>query len=709
MKSARAPSPQAELSLAPVCGALIACALLGAFAAPQAADSAVLQTLALVSGGALFLFGAALPVLVRWSPVEPSLLKLVTLSALFSPVLASGVYVLLRLALPSSAAVPATYAVCGALQLLGLGRRVARPPLGRAGGAVLALAVACAAITLLLLFRGSAARVSHHGLLHSALVLAVDRNLPPDNPFLAGTPLAYYWFWHAQGALLARALALAPTRALALTNVWAAFVTPLALYFLAASFAREGRRELTGVVLAVFGLGALGGCLWIVEGFPWRSPATSTELLRVLSAGVGEWDARLAFGFSKFGNPSSHPTALALACGALACAAHALRHGARPWVGATSLSCGAALLANPILGGIACSVVATSALLLAPGLRARILVPLALWALPGALLALEAGRGYGGEAVRLALFDGRAGERAWGAVAPVLLLLVPLPFALRRPNGDCVGHARVLGLLLVAAFVPLVLAAVIVLPYDNQYKLVRFAAVPLGILAAKGIFDAWDGGRAARVFGALSFLAIGVGVLANNALGFASYAAFSSVETPLVERPLFLGPRAPSGPLDADARDLASAYAWLAREASGVRPAPVLIVDVAAERATAFGAHVFTDPRANLQGHEAAPFTGIDLWCDRPSQALDPRARDWLRRVEAVARLYREPGDVSRTDLDRMQALERPVLVLVTPIDRGYNPDVEGKLSRAGFARAFEAGGVSVFSAHFVPRGEGAR
>lgn len=49
--------------------------------------------------------------------------------------------------------------------------------------------------------------VSFHGLLHAAIVeqLSADgASLPPENPFFAGHPVAYYWFFHLLAAQLVR-------------------------------------------------------------------------------------------------------------------------------------------------------------------------------------------------------------------------------------------------------------------------------------------------------------------------------------------------------------------------------------------------------------------------------------------------------------------------------------------------------------------------
>lgn len=648
-----------------------------------------------LAGAVLFFFGAALPVLVRWSPVEPSALKLATLALLLSPVMTSAAYVLLHLFLDASTAVAATYVLAGAVQVLAVSKRVRLVPLGSAGRGALALAAFCAVLVVLMVFRGNAARASYHGLLHSTLVLAIDRAVPPENPFMAGTPLGYYWYWHALGALVARGLALAPTVALALVDLWAAVVLPLALYFLAAPLWRNGRRELVGVVLAIFGLNVLGGWLWLQDlladrsgGMPWRAPTTNLEVLDVLSASVGAWDPRLAFGFSKFGNLSSYPASLALLAGGWMCAAHALRFGVRPWVGACAVLHGAAFAVNPVVGGTGLAGTGLAALLFARGLRLRVLVPLVLWTLPGLFLLILASRAYPGETVAFAFEP----ARVWSTLAPVLFLVVLVPFVptdLDEDGGE--RRTRVLGLLLVAAFVPLVLHVVVDLPYDNQYKLVRIAALPLGVVAGGALGALLAGPAWRRGVGALLGLALGIGMLANQALGLRTYMSYASVDLPLTESALAVSPRHGSHPWRP------GVYRALREVSRHERPRPALMVDAVGDLASIpayrtgsrpADAHRFTEPVLNLQGHEAAAFSGLDLVCDRPSQALDARTPGWRERLELVRRVFHEPGALAPDDRARLVTPARPLLVLVEGPSCAL---VERKLVEAGFAPVWSA------------------
>jgi hypothetical protein len=44
--------------------------------------------------------------------------------------------------------------------------------------------------------------VSWHGWLHAGIATMAGRHVPPENPFFAGEPLPYYWFYHYLGAKL---------------------------------------------------------------------------------------------------------------------------------------------------------------------------------------------------------------------------------------------------------------------------------------------------------------------------------------------------------------------------------------------------------------------------------------------------------------------------------------------------------------------------
>jgi len=681
--------------------ALSALAFLGALAGFGYLPS----ELSRVAGAVLFFVSAALPILARIGPPKPSLFKLLTVSALLSPVFSTVVYwlvnVMLGRAIGPGDVVAGTFIALGLLQLLGIGRVVQHERLGRTAWFVIGLSAVAGAVVLLLLFRGSAMRASYHGLLHSALVLAVDRAVPPAHPWMAGEELGYYWFWHAMGALFSRALSVAPTFGLALTNLWAAVVLPIALYLTAAPCFRNGRREWIGVLFALFGLNAFGAWVWLLTSREWSAPEAPALLIESLSVTVGDWDRRLAFGFSKFGNLSSYPTALALFAGALMCGVHAIRSGAKPWVSTCAALNGAALLVNPIVGGLGIASTMIAACCFAKEARRSLLVWLIVWSIPGTVAVSGARDNYAGETLQFVWREGVL----WATLAPVVLLLIPALFLRGLTKSSepevAVGQRRALGLLFTAALLPLAMHLAIALPYDNQYKFLRIAALPLGLLAAGGLGVLIERGGVVRLLGIVFGLALFVGVLVSNGLGFASYYSLSGKDLPLSEEPLALFPIAEED-VGGTAAELASLYRWLAefREVRTIHP--VLIVNTTADSAPLYGtpaSHAFTDPLRNLQGHEAAPFTGLPLWCDRPSQVLSAETPGWEERIRVVWQLYRESGaldDAEARLLFSGGGSER--LLLVSSDDRRVKPGIDTAVEALGFQEVRRVGGSSVYA-----------
>lgn len=718
------------------------------------------------AAGPLLLGLAGLALLRRLAPREPDVLKLLLFSVALSPMLALGLWLLLRLVAPEGMAMSGTYVLLLAMQVGsgrrgglaltaggrdgaadtpeledGRGRRVglaawllalvpllvlfggasfawaevvsarspevilalatlavlplllakrvvgappegAAPGAGRAAFVALVMACCCALVVGLALFAGPAIRASFHGLLHSSITEEVARSVPPENPWLAGRPLPYYWAWHGLGALVGGALGLAPTLALALLNVWAAFLVPLALYFLAAPLLREPKRDLAAVLVGLFGLNVLGGWLLLStrpEFVPPDGPLALLGQLRALVptsvtelGAIDAWDARLAWGPSKFGNLSSYPVSLALLlCGWLA-SGHALRGrwgsrtdaSGRTWAILAALSLGASLAMNPLVG--AAGFAATGLVALLRG-RVLLLGAMAIAAIPGVLEVLSASSHRTGSSFELHL-DGGA---IWSALLPVLPLIVcALPLFWRRPwtstgaaeetraesgtsnpqrdqalDPTAEGPRSFLLLLTVAAALSLVVASLVVFPEDNQYKFVRIAAFPLAILAAGGLgvlFAARD--LTARGFAFAAALFLVVGAATSGWWGGRAYAAWSQVEVPLVEAD---GVLLPGGD-----EPLALALAELRRLAadfdSGARP--VLLVDPvdAPSRTAAFedalgirwiptwtySGHRFRGAH-NLQGHEAAAFSGMSIFADTGSYLVDADP-DWPERMAAL-------------------------------------------------------------------------
>lgn len=627
--------------------------------------------------------GAAWPWILRWSPVQPSPWKLLVLSALLAPLGLAAVDGVLRwgLGMDLGSALAATYALAAVGQLLawipgsprGCSRWRTTPAIAVSATFGLVIAGAVAA----LLFSGSAVRVSHHGLLHASILMGTERALPPENPWMGAEPLAYYWVWHAYAAHLGRALSLAPTQALALTNVWALAWMPLAFSFALAPIARCGKREVLGALGALLTLNAWGGWRWLF-GASGASPTpqSPSELLAGLRTtlipvveGAPVFDPRLALGLSKFLNLSSYPCALGLLVAAWFATAHALRNGARPWVGLAALFYAACALINPLVGLPALAIALACALLFPgrPGLRVDLGLPLMLAAIPGGMWYVSASQHLTGAGVGLDLDP----SRLLPAAIPVVLLwplaLIALLARLRSARDQ-----RSVALFLGANALGFGLAAAwIALPYANEYKFVRLGALAAGSLAGLGLVDAWARGGLLRWSAAALALVVGGGALLGNYFGWQSYRYLAQFDLPLVEHERGLAPQpAERVPVQVS---LAEMFALL-RESSALRAErPLLMVDVLDPEGGAWwgtsleGARPWKFTQANnLQGHEAAAFCGMDLFVDRPNQALleGQRRRDLrISMLRALAEEVRLPVQLE----GQLRAIERPLLMLVEP------------------------------------------
>ncbi len=118
------------------------------------------------------------------------------------------------------------------------------------GPAVCAAGLAWVALILGIHRESPYTLVSAHGFLHSAIAerfLIAPGVLPPENPFFAGEPLAYYWTFHALAAALAHATGLDVLHAFEIGVVLSAF----GLVVLSAGLARSlYGRTVFGLVLS---------------------------------------------------------------------------------------------------------------------------------------------------------------------------------------------------------------------------------------------------------------------------------------------------------------------------------------------------------------------------------------------------------------------------------------------------------------------------
>ena len=647
----------------------------------------------------------ATPLLRRVAPREPAVLKTLLFSWLFSPLLVAAIWMLMGTLAPLARR-ELTLAALLLLLLAGLlqGRNedprtasdAAPLPRGGLGGAQLVALGVAIGFTLLVagaLFQGAAARASFHGLLHSSILEATSMGLPPENPWLAGVSLGYYWVWHALGAAVGELLGLAPTRALAALNVWAAASLPLSAYFFAAPLWRRARLDLAAVGLGLLGLNLMGGLVWLAGDASFTPPTVWTELLANLRGLVfGDVDPRLAWGPSKFGNLSSYPAALALFAGGLVAAGHALRGGIpadeherssqRTWSGLAAAALGASTLLNPLVGAagfLATGLVAVSRK------RFGFLALCLICAAPGVWEVLAAGAEREGASVALSL--SRASLLGpLGALAPLFLGAL-LSALLARPREA--GPRAFFDLAWAGALSSLLVAACTVLPEANEYKFVRTAAWFLAPLAAGAPFVLWERGQVARIGGvALGALWL-VGAGASSYLGVRSYAAWSQVPMALSEEAGVL--------LPAGQDDLSLAMAQLRAWSTSSEKRPVLILNPPPGSAVGwdYEGTRFTDG-FNLQGHEAAAFSGAALFCDRRSYLVDADPA-WPARLGLVRALFQgEPG--AARALEQAVAAStftgRPLYLLAVG-----NAPPESTRNELAWEERWSSGDVKIFAA----------
>ncbi len=308
-------------------------------------------------------------------------------------------------------------AVAGSLRLA-LGRDPSRKAAGKGARAFLpraALVTAGAGAFVWLLgvlpplFRDPL-RVTSDAQLHLPIVQSVLRgDFPPANPFLAGRPLAYFWFYHVVLAGTARLTGLPPALAPALLNAQALAVLLLALD-------RAGRRlelpppaRAAGLLLAGLGLSPWG---WMrLAAAHLTHPQVNWALARAYGIQaylplLSPEEPRLAAALTKIAVTNALPMSLALA--ALAAIPPRARHAAG-WVRHGLLVAGS-LLFHPAVGGLVAAGLtlrwAGSALRPPPhrpGLRAEAsaLAAVAAVTAPYALSILHARTGSGFETLHL--------------------------------------------------------------------------------------------------------------------------------------------------------------------------------------------------------------------------------------------------------------------------------------------------------------------
>jgi hypothetical protein len=134
------------------------------------------------------------------------------------------------------------------------------------------------------------------GWFHAATAYRIERvGLPPDDPFLAGLPLGYFWAFHLALGLLGGAAGVTPFAAGAAISVIAAFTVALWLALLARRLCGPAAMA-PAVLLAVLGLDPPGWLAWFVQGVT-GSEKGPAVLARAWQHGAGSTMNAISIGY----------------------------------------------------------------------------------------------------------------------------------------------------------------------------------------------------------------------------------------------------------------------------------------------------------------------------------------------------------------------------------------------------------------------------
>ena len=537
--------------------------------------------------------------------------------------------------------------------------------------------------------------VSFHGFLHAAvaerLLSDLPARVPPENPFFAGEPLAYYWFFQFLAAQVTRlfgwnifhsfdALLLATTGA----------VMILGVYLGGRLFRSLGVGVLIGylIVAGTNPLGWLFGAIKLVV-ILWRTPQLvhadqSTYLWGVvhpLYSLIRFNDYGGLYGplFNFFLNPTSRSPALAGALGVVCCLEWALR---RPTLFVYVILAGASFLTtalSPLIGlGVAGTLVAglfggwllgdRQAPVTPAASRAAIHGAAGVAIVAGALAASPTFyhllTGPSDRAMRFWL----ASAAGWWHLATVTLSIGPLValslVGMRRANG---ARRPFLRILLLAAGLLLIADILVGLPAGNGSTFFIAAVAMLAGPAAGSVLDKEPSGASFNVDRRRA-IAVVVFFLPTLLLLVAAYWHRPSLPAD------FSGTRLTRLPPDSD---LASLYAWVQRDTA---PDSIFVLD----------------PRGRVAMCGNAPefpaMTGRVLFVGELAHyAVEPYP-DARRRVDLAVRLVSgEPAEPS--DQAYLSRFRRPVYLVASSADDA----LVSRLRALYGAPAFRQGQIAVF------------
>jgi hypothetical protein len=196
---------------------------------------------------------------------RPTVLEFLLAALVASPLLVT----LAGMAGLAAGAAPGTIARAIAVaSLLALGAVAAarHPPLGiaprREWMVLLALTGVAVLLTAFLPATREWWRIRSDAWFHAAVVAQIDRyGIPPEDPYFAGLPLQYMWFYHVLVLVLARGLDADPFRVMALVNVQALVVLAFAAHHLAGVFRDRVAHRAWATAMLLF---AFNAAFWVL-------------------------------------------------------------------------------------------------------------------------------------------------------------------------------------------------------------------------------------------------------------------------------------------------------------------------------------------------------------------------------------------------------------------------------------------------------------
>lgn len=510
--------------------------------------------------------------------------------------------------------------------------------------AAIAVGALLALITAVLLLSSARLRLSWHGLLHTSIAYRImEMGVPPENPFFAGKPLIYYWYYHLAAAGMSKAANLSPLIAFAVLNIIAVGAVVPCLYLSGRAAALSSGASLLGAVIGALALNPLGPLFFVLQepGITFQDLAGGDNPGRLIGyMGLG-FDLRLASPLTKFWNVSSFATAVPLFIMGLHGSLRMEKPGWRSFlvIFFASLSL---LAINPLVGLCFMAPVGLSAFSrFRNGKRTDFFTMLAALAAGGAaglpyLLSITSASGEG-SFFRL----GFSVESLLGvllAAGPVLIFAALGTVGKASPRSHLKFNQTGEGLQLILFCLGLsIMALFFKFSEGNEYKIIRLLIYPAGILAGIPAALLLKRQRPQKILMAALLCAA---LLPNSVIAFAAYVSAGGAEVPLEDEALQLR-------LTSSAGGLKEAYRILLMET----PPDAMVVVNPEDHKHSLGGF--------KQGDEVPALTRRVLYTGHEFYLTDSYP-EFPNRLERVTALFNEKGGALPEPLDG-----RPLYVLV--------------------------------------------